>query len=131
MHTAAQGTGGGNAEAVRGRAAAEPALVDIRLAGDALPDFKGQILLHAGPPVAYACMCPPMRSAAEAGGVYEGWAPDLRAARSLLRPGGGEPGRVPFAAGSWHDDGHHHTRDARLRRGERGGATQRGVRPSD
>jgi uncharacterized protein DUF1116 len=90
MYTPDQRAEQANAEAVRRMAAAEPALVDIRLAGDALPDFKGQILLHAGPPVAYACMCPPMRSAAEAAVVYEGWAPDIGAASALLGSGGVE-----------------------------------------
>jgi hypothetical protein len=55
-----------NTEAVRRMAAAQPALVDIRLAGEVLPNLDGQVVLHAGPPIPYARMCPPMRSAVQA-----------------------------------------------------------------
>src|SRR5689334_11487445 len=76
-----------NAEAVRRMASAQPTFVDIRLAREALPDFEDRTLLHAGPPIAYERMCPPMRSAAQAAVVYEGWAPDVAAANELLDSG--------------------------------------------
>lgn len=76
-----------NAEAVRRMAGAQPTFVDIRLAREALPDFEDRTLLHAGPPITYERMCPPMRSAAQAAVVYEGWAHDVAAANELLGSG--------------------------------------------
>ena len=76
-----------NSEAVRRMAAAQPVFVDIRLAREVMPDMQGQVVLHAGPPIAYERMCPLMRSAVQAAMVYEGWAPDRAAADKLLAAG--------------------------------------------
>jgi hypothetical protein len=62
-----------NAEALRRLVAADPVLVDCVPAAEALGLGPGEVL-HAGPPIAWAAMCP-MLQAAVAGAVrYEGWA---------------------------------------------------------
>jgi Protein of unknown function (DUF1116) len=87
VEAVAPGADAANSEVVRRMAAAQPVFVDIQLAGEVMPDMDRRVVLHAGPPIAYERMCPPMRSAVQAAVVYEGWAPDRAAANELLASG--------------------------------------------
>ncbi len=78
-----------NAEAVRRIVDAEPVLVDCVPAGEALGLDEGTVL-HAGPPLAWEAMCPPLQAAVVGALLYEGWAADAkdaerRAARGDVR----------------------------------------------
>src|SRR5215831_13926162 len=53
--------------------AAEPVLVDCVPAGEALA-LSDHLILHAGPPIAWPAMCPPLRGAIVGAIRYEGWA---------------------------------------------------------
>jgi hypothetical protein len=78
-----------NAEVVRRMLAADPVLVDVIPAQDAIPALlDGRIILHAGPPIAWERMCGPMRGAVCGAIVFEGWAQDLEAAERLAASGG-------------------------------------------
>src|SRR5581483_4541775 len=67
---------------------AEPRLIDIVPAGQLIPDLRPRMILHAGPPITWEKMCGPMRGAIAGAIVFEGWAPDLRAATELAAGGG-------------------------------------------
>jgi len=77
-----------NAEGVKRLLAGDPVLVDVLRAGDALPGLGERVVLHAGPPIAWARMCGPMRGAIAGAIVFEGWAADLKAATRLAASGG-------------------------------------------
>jgi hypothetical protein len=78
-----------NEEAVRRFLTAEPILMDVVPALEAMPALgEGKIILHAGPPVAWGRMCGPMQGAICGAIVFEGWAPDLAAAAELAAAGG-------------------------------------------
>jgi hypothetical protein len=73
-----------NATAVRRLLDSQPVLVDVLGAGDALPGMAHDLVLHAGPPIAWDAMCPLQRGAVAVGAVYEGLASDpAEAARRL------------------------------------------------
>src|SRR5262245_120764 len=77
-----------NAEAVARLLAAEPVLIDVVPALEAIPALgTSKIILHAGPPVAWERMCGPMQGAICGAIVFEGWAPDLAAAAALAAAG--------------------------------------------
>ena len=76
-----------NREGLRRMLAAEPVLVDVVPAGEAIPGLRGRVLLHAGPPVDWQHMCGPMRGAVAGAIVFEGWAPDLEEATRLAASG--------------------------------------------
>jgi hypothetical protein len=77
-----------NAEAVRRILAAEPALVDVRRAGELIRELDAaRLVLHAGPPIAWERMCGPLRGAICGAVVFEGWAADLAAAEQLAASG--------------------------------------------
>lgn len=77
-----------NQEAVARLLAADPVLIDVLPAVEAIPALgEGRILLHAGPPVAWERMCGPMQGAICGAIVFEGWAPDLTAAAELVAAG--------------------------------------------
>jgi hypothetical protein len=70
-----------NAEALRRILAAEPVLVDVRRAGELIPQLDAKrFILHAGPPIGWERMCEPLRGAICGAIVFEGWAADLAAA---------------------------------------------------
>jgi hypothetical protein len=80
-----------NAAALEKIVAAEPVLADLRRAGELIPALDGgRLVLHAGPPIAWARMCGPMKGAVCGAIVFEGWAPDLAAAEKLAEGGGVE-----------------------------------------
>lgn len=76
-----------NAEAVRRLLAARPVLKGIAVASDVVPGMRGDLVLHAGPPVTWERMCGPMRGAAIGGLLYEGLATDPREAERLAASG--------------------------------------------
>lgn len=77
-----------NAEGLKRLLAGDPVLVDVVRAGDVLPGLGERVLLHSGPPIDWARMCGPMRGAVAGAIVFEGWAPDLKAASRLAAGGG-------------------------------------------
>jgi hypothetical protein len=81
-----------NARAYAAYLEAQPVLVGVGRACDLLPGFGGRMLLHSGPPIAFAEMCGPMQGAVGGAILYEGWAADLDAARSLA-----VSGKIAFA----------------------------------
>jgi hypothetical protein len=69
--------------------AAEPVLVDVRRAGELVPQLDaGRLMLHAGPPIEWGRMCGPLKGAVCGAIVFEGWAADLAAAEKLAAGGG-------------------------------------------
>ena len=69
--------------------AAQPRLVDLMLARDAIPALgEGERrILHSGPPIAWAGMCGPQKGAIAGAILYEGWTRDLEAAERLAASG--------------------------------------------
>jgi Protein of unknown function (DUF1116) len=74
---------GANSYAFTRLTSGEAFLVDCRPARQAfgLPE---RLVLHAGPPMAWAAMCEPMQAALLCAIRYEGWAPDDDAAARLI-----------------------------------------------
>ena len=66
---------------------AEPVLIDVIPAHEAIPQLKEMMILHAGPPISWERMCGPMQGAVAGAIVYEGWAADLDAAFALAASG--------------------------------------------
>jgi hypothetical protein len=81
-----------NARAFATYAAARPVLEGIGIARDVVPGMGERMLLHAGPPIAWADMCGPMRGAAVGATLFEGWASDPATARACL-----DNGEIAFA----------------------------------
>jgi hypothetical protein len=69
---------------------AQPAWIDVVAARDALPAMRGgrRLILHAGPPIAWARMCGPMQGAILGAIVLEGYADSIEAAQRLAAAGG-------------------------------------------
>ncbi|MDR7481911.1 MAG: DUF1116 domain-containing protein [Armatimonadota bacterium] len=77
-----------NAEALRRLEGAAPVLVGLRPARAVIPPLAGdRAVLHAGPPVAPAGLCGPMRGAMVGAALYEGWAATPDEAAGLLDRG--------------------------------------------
>ena len=76
-----------NAEGLRRMLAGEPVLKDVVPAGEAMPELGRHVVLHAGPPIAWARMCGPLQGAVAGAIVFEGWARDLEAAAQLAASG--------------------------------------------
>jgi hypothetical protein len=98
-----------NAEALRRVLAAAPALVDVRRAGELVPELdRRRLLLHAGPPLGWERMCGPLRGAICGAIVFEGWAADLAAAEELAASGAVvDRAQPPFRRGRPDDRDHH------------------------
>ena len=79
-----------NRQAVARILGAEPRLIDIVPAREALTGLKDRMILHAGPPITWDRMCGPMRGAVSGAIVFEGWADDLKSATKLAATGGVE-----------------------------------------
>ena len=75
-----------NAEAFDRLVNGDPVLVDCRPAWEAL-DLPARTILHAGPPIAWARMCEPMRAAVLCAVRYESWAANDDAASELVHTG--------------------------------------------
>jgi len=82
-----------NQEAYHRIDSAQVHLVDIKYAGEVLPGFSDHVIGHAGPPVAWAEMCGPMRGAVIGAIKYEGWAESDEEAEALV-----EAGRIKFVS---------------------------------
>jgi uncharacterized protein DUF1116 len=63
--------------------AAQPTLVDVVRARTVIPELEGKLILHAGPPIAFADMPDPVQGAAIGAALFEGWATDEESARRL------------------------------------------------
>ncbi len=77
-----------NARAVERMLAADPVLVDVAIAGDAIEGLGNRTVLHAGPPIEWPEMCGPLKGAVAGAIVLEGWAADLGDAAELAATGG-------------------------------------------
>ena len=77
-----------NARAVERMLAADPVLVDVAAAADAIEGLGDRTVLHAGPPIDWPEMCGPLKGAVAGAIVLEGWAGDLDAAAELAAAGG-------------------------------------------
>ncbi|MDE1263090.1 DUF1116 domain-containing protein [Vibrio aestuarianus] len=65
--------------------AAQPTLVDVMLAGEAIPSLtERKLILHAGPPIAWANMCGPVQGAILGAIVYEKWAETVEQAQVMI-----------------------------------------------
>jgi hypothetical protein len=76
-----------NREALDRLLKAEPFLIDVVPAGDAISGLKDRMILHAGPPLGWERMCGPLRGAIAGAIVLEGWATELKAAEKLAASG--------------------------------------------
>ena len=76
-----------NQEALRRMLAADPVLVDVIPAAEAIPALRENTILHAGPPIGWDRMCGPMRGAVAGIAVFEGWASDLDRAEEMAAAG--------------------------------------------
>lgn len=65
----------------------DPVLVDIRQAKDVLKGFKKNIFLHAGPPIEFKDMCPPMQGAVYCALINEGFAKNVEEAKKVAISG--------------------------------------------
>ena len=76
-----------NTQAYARYLAAQPRLIDLVLAREALPGLgDGQRrILHSGPPIDWDDMCGPQRGAITGAILYEGWADSLESAERLHR----------------------------------------------
>ncbi len=76
-----------NQEALQRILAAAPALVGMGTARENIPGMTEKTILHAGPPVSWARMCPPQRGAVIGGLLYEGLAKTSEEAEALAASG--------------------------------------------
>ena len=76
-----------NQEALNRILSAQPVLVGMSTAGEAIPGMTPTTILHAGPPVTWENMCGPVRGAVMGGLIYEGLAKDLKEAEELAASG--------------------------------------------
>lgn len=67
--------------------ASQPFLVDVRPARELIPEIRGRVILHAGPPIEYGHMTDPMQGSCVGAVLFEGWADDEAGARALLESG--------------------------------------------
>src|SRR5689334_24885912 len=93
-----QGREQANAEAVGRMTGAEPVLVDVQPAGEAIPGMTPSTILTSGPPLPWPEYYGGQRRAVLAGAVYEGLAADFYDADARLADG-----RITLAA--THDPG--------------------------
>jgi hypothetical protein len=76
-----------NKEALSRILEAEPMLLDVVPAHQAIKGLKERMILHAGPPIKWDKMCGPMRGAVAGAIVFEGWAKDLATAEKMAAGG--------------------------------------------
>src|SRR3990172_7900154 len=69
-----------------------PTLAGIARADEVIRGMRRNLILHAGPPIEWARMSGPLRGAVIGGLIFEGLAPDERAAVAMV-----EHGEVEFA----------------------------------
>ena len=66
---------------------AEPHIIGIGIARDAIPGMTDRTILHAGPPVTWDAMCGPMKGAVIGGLIYEGAASSVEEAERAAASG--------------------------------------------
>ena len=76
-----------NQEAIRRMLAADPILVDVIPAAEAIPALRENMILHAGPPIGWDRMCGPLRGAIAGIATFEGWASNLDEAEKMAASG--------------------------------------------
>ena len=77
-----------NQQAMEQYLTAQPMLVDVMRAGDAIPALaEHKRILHAGPPIAWPDMCGPVQGAILGAILYEQWADTLEQAETLIKQG--------------------------------------------
>lgn len=76
-----------NDRAIAAVHAVRPQIVAVRPAREVIPALEERLLLHAGPPIAFADMCGPMRGALIGATLFEGWADAPDVARAALASG--------------------------------------------
>ncbi|MEH6533233.1 MAG: DUF1116 domain-containing protein [Photobacterium frigidiphilum] len=77
-----------NQEAMNRYLSAQPMLVDVMIAGDAIPALaEKKLILHAGPPIAWKDMCGPVQGAILGAILFEKWADNLEQAEALIVQG--------------------------------------------
>lgn len=76
-----------NQTAVDRMMSARPILRTVARAADAIPGMRDRLLLHAGPPIAWARASGPLRGALIGACIYEGWARDAANAEAMLAEG--------------------------------------------
>lgn len=76
-----------NRKALERVLAAKPALVGMGVALDVIPGMRRDLILHAGPPVAWERMCGPMRGGIMCALMYEGLAATPEEAEKLAASG--------------------------------------------
>jgi hypothetical protein len=76
-----------NAAAVERLEQVRPQAVTVARAGEVVPGLDDGVLLHSGPPIAWADVCDPQRRALLAACLLEGWAADRDGAAKLLADG--------------------------------------------
>ena len=81
-----------NRTAVERMVSAHPMLTGVSTARDVIPDFRENLLLHAGPPIEWERMSGPLRGAVIGALLFEGLAEDAEGARTLV-----EKGEIEFA----------------------------------
>ena len=67
--------------------AAQPTLIGVAPAADAIAGLPERTILHAGPPIEWQNMCAPVQGAVVGACLYEGWADSDDTARKLLDAG--------------------------------------------
>jgi uncharacterized protein DUF1116 len=86
-----------NAAAVERIEGVRPRALTVARAGDVVDGLGEGVLLHSGPPIAWADVCDPQRRALLAACLLEGWAGDRDGAARLLADG-----EVRLASGNEH-----------------------------
>lgn len=76
-----------NAKAAERILKGKPTLVGVGFAGEVVPGMRRDLILHAGPPLAWGKMCGPMRGAIIGGLLYEGLAKTRQEAEDLAASG--------------------------------------------
>lgn len=76
-----------NEEAVKRMTEGNPVLVDVAPASEVIPNFKGKLITHSGPPIDWKKMCGAQRGAIIGQTIYEGWAKTPEEAEKILGSG--------------------------------------------
>jgi Protein of unknown function (DUF1116) len=76
-----------NRVAYKAYLAAQPVLIGIGVAVEAITTMRPRLILHSGPPIAWDRMCGPMRGAISGAILFEGWAADIGQAQDLAASG--------------------------------------------
>lgn len=67
---------------------AQPVLVDVMMADEAIPAMAGRkLILHSGPPISWENMCGPVKGAIVGAILFEGWATSHEEAELLAKSG--------------------------------------------